>query len=80
MEMLANIAGLIGVVCFLTAFFLLQNGRWNHHQPPYLLCNLAGALLVLASLWVEWNFPAFLLELLWAFISMWGLIKFYRSR
>ncbi len=80
MDILGNIAGLTGVVCFLVAFFLLQNSRWDPHQPPYLLCNLAGALLVLASLLAAWNFPAFLLELLWAFISMWGLIKFYRSR
>lgn len=77
--MLWDALGMIGVTCFLLAYFFLQNGRWHPHQPPYLATNLAGALLVMISLIFDWNLPAFLLELMWAFISMWGLFKYHRA-
>jgi hypothetical protein len=80
MEMLANIVGNIGVMCFLGAYFLLQKGRVSHTSAPYLYLNLAGALLVLFSLTINWNLPAFLLEAAWALISMYGIYKHLYAR
>lgn len=75
MSMLADIVGNIGVICFLAAYFLLQNGRVQHTGMLYLGLNLAGALMLLFSLLVHWNLPAFLLEAAWALISMYGIYK-----
>lgn len=76
MELSADIVGNIGVVCFLSAYFLLQKGVVLHNQASYLLLNLAGALLLIFSLLVNWNLSAFLLEAAWALISIYGLYKF----
>lgn len=75
MQLLADIVGNIGVICFLVAYFLLQRGVVLHTSLSYLLINLIGSLLLIFSLLVTWNLPAFLLEVAWAFISMYGIIK-----
>jgi paired small multidrug resistance pump len=74
---LGDIIGSIGVGCFLTAYFYLQKGTWKPHSAIYLSANLAGAVLVMISLVMDWNLPAFLLEAAWALISIWGLSKIY---
>lgn len=80
MELLGNVIGLAGTACFLGAYFMLQKEKWTYNSPLYLWSNLAGALLLLASLLIDWNLPAFLLEAAWGLISMYGLIKLYRAR
>ena len=72
---MSDMIGLVGVACFLVAYFLLQSGRVKHNGGVYLWLNLAGALLVMASLVFSWNLPAFLLEAAWASISIYGLYK-----
>lgn len=80
MELFGDIIGHTAVILFLTAYFLLQKGTWKSDSVWYLGCNFTGAVLILGSLWVDWNLSAFLLEAAWALISMWGLIKIYRRR
>ena len=70
---MADFIGLIGVVCFLAAYYLLQKGKTPHTSLLYLGLNLAGAILVMISLLFMWNLPAFLLEAAWASISMYGI-------
>jgi len=79
MELFANIVGNIGVVCFLIAYFLLQKGKIPHSGLPYLGLNLAGSILLLISLLIEWNLAAFLLEAAWALISMYGIYKYFQA-
>jgi len=74
MDLLADILGNAGVVCFLSAFFLMQKGRLHHTGLVYLGLNLVGAILLMISLLVHWNLAAFLLEAAWALISMMGII------
>lgn len=76
MELIADIVGNVGVVCFLLSYFLLQKGAVLHTQLSYLLLNLAGALLLIFSLLINWNLSAFLLEAAWALISLWGIVKY----
>ena len=80
MEPYANLIGNIGVVCFLVAYFCLQKGWLSHNSGRYLLLNLIGSLLVIVSLLVYWNLPAFLLEAAWALISIYGIYKHLYSR
>jgi hypothetical protein len=75
MNLAADVVGNIGVVMFLAAFFLLQQGKLAHTNLWYLLLNLCGAILLLMSLWVHWNLSAFILEAIWGLISMWGILQ-----
>lgn len=72
---MANIIGLLGVCCFLYAYFLLQTSRVSHTGALYLYLNFGGAVMVMISLLFEWNLPAFLLEAAWAMISMYGIYQ-----
>ncbi len=76
MQLLADVIGNIGVICFLLAYFLLQRGVVLHSQLSYLLLNLAGSLMLIFSLLINWNLSAFLLEAAWALISIYGIVKF----
>lgn len=80
MKLLADIVGNIGGACFLLAYFLLQRGTILHTNASYLLLNLAGSLLLIFSLLINWNLAAFLLEVFWAIISLNGLYKKYRNQ
>ncbi|MEQ1789528.1 MAG: hypothetical protein ABL857_03695 [Rickettsiales bacterium] len=76
MELIADIIGNIGVACFLLAYYLLQKGTVLHTQVSYLLLNMIGSFLLIFSLLINWNLSAFLLEVAWALISMYGIVKF----
>lgn len=81
MELAGNIVGFMGVICFLAAYFLLQKGALAANGIHYLGLNLAGAILVMLSLLVDWNLSAFLLEATWALISIYGIyIHVYKKR
>lgn len=79
MDILFNLIGLSGMALFLGAFLLLQQEKLRADDYPYLLMNLAGAVLIMASLVHDWNLPAFLLEVAWGAISLYGLIKRLRK-
>lgn len=80
MELAGNIAGGAGILCFLGAYFLLQKGVWPAAGLPYLGTNLAGAVLLMFSLLIDWNLPAFLLEAAWALITLYGMVKYFHRR
>lgn len=80
MALFFDIAGLIGVACFLGSYFLLQAGRMGAADLSYLFLNLLGALLVMLSLTRQWNLSAFLLEAAWAAITLYGIARTIRTR
>jgi len=67
--------GLLGVVLILLAFFLLQADRMRGHSLTYQLMNAVGALLVLVSLLYAFNLSAFLMELAWLAVSIYGIAR-----
>lgn len=67
--------GLLGVVLILLAYFLLQAGRMRGQALSYQLMNAAGALLVLVSLLYAFNLSAFLMELAWLAVSIYGIAR-----
>lgn len=73
-------AGLLGVLGILLAYFLLQAGRVRGDALVYQLMNVGGALAVLISLLFAFNLSAFLLELLWLVISIYGIARAWRKR
>jgi hypothetical protein len=73
-----DLAGFAGAAIAIVAYFLNQQ-RWLRSDDWRFPCaNLAGASLIFLSLCFEWNFPSVVIELFWAAISLWGMIKALR--
>lgn len=73
-------AGLLGVASVLLSYFLLQAGRLKGNGLTYQLMNALGAFAVLLSLLYAFNLSAFVLELLWFAISIYGIARGRRIR
>lgn len=73
-------AGLIGVAVILFAYVLLQVGRLRGDALPHQLLNAVGALLILLSLLYAFNLSAFLMELAWLVVSIYGMVRGHRHR
>ena len=71
-----DFAGNVGVAMMVFVYLLLQIGKLRVNDLSYLLTNAIGAALVLFSLLYSFNLSAFLVELFWLLISLFGLIKY----
>ena len=67
--------GLLGAAIFVVDY-LANQARWlSAHDWRFPAANLAGSLLILLSLLVEWNLPSVVIEAFWAAISVYGLLN-----
>ena len=73
-------AGLFGVLLILIAYAGAQFGRLEPRRAPALAMNLAGAGLILWSLMFRFNLAAFLMEVAWAAVALYGLIRLIGPR
>jgi hypothetical protein len=73
-----NILGTIGVGTIIVTYILLQTGRLRSDSLYYSLLNAVGAILILISLYFEFNFPSFVVEFFWLLISIFGIGKYLR--
>jgi hypothetical protein len=71
-----DFAGNIGVALMVLGYLLLQAEKIRSSDLTYSLMNGIGALLVVVSLLYRFNLSAFLVEVFWFLISVYGLIKF----
>ena len=76
---LHNIVGSLGVIMIVTSYLFIQIDKMEVKGMQYSLINAVGALLVLFSLYYEFNLSAFIIELFWLIISLYGLFNFYRK-
>lgn len=69
-----------GALLILAAFIAAQAGRVDPHSHAYLVPNLAGSSVLAydALHGQEWGF--FILELVWAVVSAWRLVKLLCGR
>ncbi|WHZ20710.1 MAG: hypothetical protein OJF55_002859 [Rhodanobacteraceae bacterium] len=75
------IVGLLGMIVTLLAYFLLQAQKLHGNGLIYQLMNALGALGVAISLlFGKFNLPAFLLEVVWLAISIYGIVVARRIR
>jgi hypothetical protein len=73
--------GLVGVALVLIAFFLLQAHKLSGQGYTYQVMNLVGAFGILLSLiFGMFNLPAFLQEMAWFLISVYGIVRGVRAR
>ena len=70
---LHDFVGNFGVALILASYLLVQIGRASATGIRYLVANGTGALLVLYSLWFDFNLSAFIIEITWLVISLVGL-------
>lgn len=73
--------GYVGVFLILLSFFLLQAEKLRSNGWIYQLMNVFGAIGIMLSLtFGSFNMPAFLQELVWALIGIYGIITARRRR
>ncbi|MCI0517003.1 MAG: permease [Woeseiaceae bacterium] len=76
-----DLLGNIGVVMVLVLYFLLQTERIQATSRVFSAANALGALLIIVSLIQQFNLSAFIVELAWLLISLYGLARnMHRSR
>lgn len=76
----ANIAGFLGMALILSAY-AYQTVQAERTRPALQHgLNLAGALLLVASLLVHVNMASLVLESVWAVIALFGLWKSRKAR
>lgn len=80
LAVLAERAGVLGVLLILAAYAGAQLGRLDPRRAPALLLNLAGAGLILWSLAYRFNLAAFLMEAAWAAVALFGLARLLLAR
>ncbi|MBD8871597.1 hypothetical protein [Rhodanobacter sp. DHB23] len=69
-------AGYAGVLLVLLAYFLLQARKLHGNRLAYQLMNILGAFGVLLSLtFGSFNWSAFLLEVAWIAIGVYGIAR-----
>ncbi|MGB4866345.1 MAG: hypothetical protein WBP38_10680 [Hyphomicrobium sp.] len=73
-----DVLGIVGVVAVLAAFYSLQTKRAAFDDYSYLLLNTVGAFLIVLSLIQDFNLSAFLMEMAWVLISLYGLYQRWR--
>lgn len=69
------VAGFVGAAFVIGAFFANQQGWLSSEDWRFPLANLVGAILIMASLYAEWNFPSAVIEGFWIVISAYGLVR-----
>lgn len=67
--------GLIGVAITIVGYATLQSGKVALRGWLYSFLNALGSLLILTSLVVKFNLPAFLMEAIWFLVSLYGFYK-----
>ncbi|MCC7307426.1 MAG: hypothetical protein IT173_07660 [Acidobacteria bacterium] len=72
--------GTAGVATIVITYILLQTERLRSDSLYYSLLNAVGAILILISLYFEFNFPSFVVEFFWLLISLFGIRKYLRQK
>ncbi len=70
-----NTVGILGVILMLLAYLLLEHGTLKDHDKIYLMLNIVGPAGIIASLYIDWNLPAFLIEFAWILVSIYGFLR-----
>lgn len=76
-DFLPDAIGICGVILVLWYYFLLQIGKCASDSLSFSVGNLVGSILLLISLWFNWNIASVLIEIAWLFISVFGIVKFF---
>jgi hypothetical protein len=70
----------IGALLILSGFVLAQFRLLDPQSLWYLVVNLVGSAILTVDAWRQDQWGFFLLELVWAIVSAWGLTQLVRGR
>jgi len=70
---IADIIGSIGVFFVVIAYFLLQINKLNTKNISFSILNAIGSLMILYSLFDNWNLASVMIESFWIIISFIGI-------
>ncbi len=69
-----------GVIMILLAYFLLQTERLASTALSYSVLNLLGTSFITVSLLFDFNLSAFIIEVCWVAISIYGIMRYARDK
>jgi len=75
-----QVVQIVGALLILAGFVAAQFRVLDPQSRPYLVVNLAGSAVLTVDAWGERQWGFFLLELVWALVSAWGLVQLVRGR
>ncbi|MEO7971769.1 MAG: hypothetical protein ABI698_10750, partial [bacterium] len=61
-------------------YLLLQLNRISSNSLSYSVLNALGASLIIISLVFNFNLSAFIMEVIWVVISLFGLYRYFRPQ
>jgi hypothetical protein len=71
--------GLLGSSFIIICYLLLQSNKISSDSLGFSLFNTLGSLLIIISLYFNFNLSSFIIELFWILISLFGVFKFYKK-
>jgi hypothetical protein len=77
---LHQVVQVIGALLILSGFVLAQFRLLDPRSLWYLVVNLVGSAILTVDAWRQDQWGFFLLELVWAIVSAWGLTQLVRGR
>ena len=77
---LMDLVGNIGVAILVVTYLLLQLDKLKSSDLAYSVLNALGASLIVASLIVDFNLSALLMEVFWVLISFIGIGRHFRLK
>ena len=72
---LYNVAGVLDAVLVIVVYFATQQRWLSAEDWRFPFANLLGAGFILVSLMADWNLAAFVVEVFWVLISLYGLAQ-----
>lgn len=78
--MLFDAIGLMGVVMILVTYGLVQVDHIDVKGIRYSFFNALGAFFILVSLYVDFNLSAFVIEVSWLLISIFGILNVFKRK
>ncbi|NRA85622.1 MAG: hypothetical protein HRU22_18145 [Gammaproteobacteria bacterium] len=78
-QIISDIIGMSGTALIVGSFFLLQLGKLAPTDLGYNLMNLSGAILLLISLYFNFNLASVVIEVFWIGASCIGLYKYFKQ-
>ena len=73
----SDVVGNIGVVLLVTLLFLNVSNRISSQGLFYNIGNLLVAILLSINLYYKPNLSSFIIEIVWAAISIYGILQWY---
>lgn len=76
---LTDLIGILGVLIIIIAYMLLQLEKIDAQDLSFSILNTLGALLIIVSLLYSWNLASFIMEITWMMLSLYGILKYYKT-